>query len=182
MLSIRIQGTPNPRARKYILSEELKAEGKVSYQSTEECEHVPLAHALMSLEHVTQVHFFENVLTLTQDGTCDWALLDDNIQQILEKWVLDHDIFFDESTSSSPVRTHSNPELAKIDAILETTIRPALQMDGGDIELVELEQSVLSIRYMGACGGCPSAMAGTLQAITSVVKSEYNENIQIVVL
>jgi len=36
-------------------------------------------------------------------------------------------------------------------------VRPALRMDGGDVELVAVEGGVVSVRLLGACGGCPMA-------------------------
>jgi Fe-S cluster biogenesis protein NfuA len=44
----------------------------------------------------------------------------------------------------------------KIEKALET-IRPALQADGGDIELVAVEGGVVKVRLRGACGSCPMA-------------------------
>ena len=37
-------------------------------------------------------------------------------------------------------------------------IRPALQADGGDIELVDVQGGVVKVRLKGACGSCPSAL------------------------
>ncbi len=46
---------------------------------------------------------------------------------------------------------------ARVDRVLEA-IRPAIQSDGGDIELVEITgQGVVRIRLHGACVGCPSS-------------------------
>jgi Fe-S cluster biogenesis protein NfuA len=36
-------------------------------------------------------------------------------------------------------------------------VRPALRMDGGDVELVSVDGGVVSVRLLGACGGCPMA-------------------------
>ncbi len=44
----------------------------------------------------------------------------------------------------------------RVKELLEA-IRPALQMDGGDVEFVELKENVVYIRLMGACNGCPMA-------------------------
>jgi len=46
----------------------------------------------------------------------------------------------------------------KVREVIET-IRPMLQADGGDIELVNVDEStgVVSVRLQGACKGCPSA-------------------------
>ena len=38
-------------------------------------------------------------------------------------------------------------------------IRPSLQADGGDIELVDYEDGIVKVRLKGACGSCPSALA-----------------------
>lgn len=35
------------------------------------------------------------------------------------------------------------------------SVRPALQMDGGDVELVNYEDGVVYVKLLGACGGCP---------------------------
>ena len=50
----------------------------------------------------------------------------------------------------------------KIKKIIEERIRPALQMDGGDIDFVGMDGNKVNVRLKGACHGCPSA-AMTLQ-------------------
>ena len=55
-------------------------------------------------------------------------------------------------------------------------IRPFLNDDGGDIELAKLDKDDLYIIYQGACGGCPSAMMGTLDAIQGILRHELNND------
>ncbi|EKD51745.1 MAG: hypothetical protein ACD_62C00187G0002 [uncultured bacterium] len=71
-------------------------------------------------------------------------------------------------------------ELKKIEAILDKKIRPMLQADGGNLEVLSLEGNTLGVRYQGACCGCPHAATGTLMAIESVLKDEYNPDIKVV--
>jgi Fe-S cluster biogenesis protein NfuA len=183
MLKYKIQGTPNPNARKYILSEEVKAKGKVSYKEQSECAHIPLGYYLLGIEGIKQVHFFENVLTLTQDGERNWSELDDRIQTVLFKQMEGHDIFFEESLGKpEPQRKAYAGELRVIDEILDKTIRPSLQLDGGDVHLVELEDNILTISYEGACNECPSSKAGTLAAIEQVLREGYSPDLHIAVL
>lgn len=50
-----------------------------------------------------------------------------------------------------------NPDLpATVREVLEA-IRPAIQADGGDIQAVRFEAGILTLRFLGACVGCPSA-------------------------
>lgn len=53
-------------------------------------------------------------------------------------------------------------------------LRPFLQRDGGDVELVAVEDGIVKVRLMGACGSCPSATitlkAGIEQAVLEEVE------------
>jgi len=49
-------------------------------------------------------------------------------------------------------------------------IRPALQMDGGDIEIVAIEEPNLKVRLVGACHGCPSAIYTLYQGVYGELK------------
>jgi Fe-S cluster biogenesis protein NfuA len=50
-------------------------------------------------------------------------------------------------------------------------IRPALQRDGGDIELVDVEENgVVKVRLTGACGGCPMSQMTLKQGVERIVK------------
>ena len=61
--------------------------------------------------------------------------------------------------------------------ILDKTIRPALQMHGGNLQLLKYENNILIISYQGACGLCPSAAIGTLDAIQNILQEQYNSEI-----
>ena len=55
-------------------------------------------------------------------------------------------------------RDQTTPTLEqRVQAILEDEIRPALQMDGGDVQLVGVEGGEVQLRLRGACAGCPGA-------------------------
>jgi Fe-S cluster biogenesis protein NfuA len=50
-------------------------------------------------------------------------------------------------------------------------IRPALQRDGGDIELVEVEENgIVKVRLTGPCGGCPMSQITLKQGVERIVK------------
>jgi Fe-S cluster biogenesis protein NfuA len=68
----------------------------------------------------------------------------------------------------------------KINEVLDRMIRPALQGDGGDIEVIDYKDNVLTVFFQGACGGCPSSTAGTLSAIEATLREEFNPQIQVV--
>ena len=54
-------------------------------------------------------------------------------------------------------------------------IRPALQADGGDIELVDVVDGVVKVRLTGACGGCPMSQMTLKMGVERVLKQEVPE-------
>lgn len=54
-------------------------------------------------------------------------------------------------------------------------IRPRLQADGGDVELVEIEDGVVKVRLQGACAGCPMSQMTLRNGIEKFLKQEIPE-------
>jgi Fe-S cluster biogenesis protein NfuA len=75
-----------------------------------------------------------------------------------------------------------NAQSTMYDEVLEVLdkLRPFLQRDGGDVELVDVEDGVVKLRLMGACGSCPSSTI-TLKAGIERALFEEIEGIQEVV-
>ncbi len=56
------------------------------------------------------------------------------------------------------------------------TIRPFLQADGGDVELVDVsEDGIVKVRLTGACGGCPMSQMTLSQGIERQLKARIPE-------
>ena len=71
-----------------------------------------------------------------------------------------------------------------IDKTIDEHIRPMLMMDGGDLEIIDIQNSSdghtdVFIRYMGACHGCASASTGTLYAIESTLQEHLHPQIRV---
>jgi len=54
-------------------------------------------------------------------------------------------------------------------------IRPSLQADGGDVELVDVEDGIVKVRLTGACGGCPMSQITLKQGIEQYIKKAIPE-------
>jgi Fe-S cluster biogenesis protein NfuA len=54
-------------------------------------------------------------------------------------------------------------------------IRPALQADGGNIELVDVVDGVVKVRLTGACGGCPMSQMTLKMGVEKVLKQQVPE-------
>ena len=54
-------------------------------------------------------------------------------------------------------------------------IRPGLQADGGDVELVEVKDGVVKVKLTGACGGCPMSQMTLKMGIERQIKKDVPE-------
>lgn len=66
----------------------------------------------------------------------------------------------------------------KVEEVLDQ-IRPALQADGGDVELVDVVDGVVQVRLVGACGGCPMSQITLAQGIERAIKERIPEIVRV---
>ena len=173
--TVDIQPTPNPNALKFVVNTPILNTGNVTFKNAAQAQSVPLAKALFALPGVTEVYFFGSFLTVTQDGTVDWDDLEKQVREVILDKIADHDAeaAVGQPAASAAAAASADPEIDAIESILDETIRPFLQRDGGDVQVVSLQDKTLTIFYKGACGGCPSARFGTLRAIEQVLQERY---------
>tara|TARA_Y100000385_G_C13037868_1_gene613866 strand:- start:889 stop:1443 length:555 start_codon:yes stop_codon:yes gene_type:complete len=178
-MNITVQPTPNPNALKFILTTDVKSEGKTSFKNPHQAKDVPLAAALFDLRGVDQIHFFQNVITVSKFTFEPWDSLEPAITTCIENHIEDHDTNFIDHDPEADRRKNLPPELLKIEQIIDKTIRPGLQGDGGDMQCLSFTNNVLIVKYLGACGTCPSSTTGTLEAIRGILREQYDPNIEV---
>ncbi len=162
-----IEDTPNPNAVKFVLKDRLTWGTAHSFDSAQVATADPLASKLFAIPHVVNVYYMDKWITVTQDGEADWPALVREIAipireaEAAEKPASEDTANFDDD----------EPRLAAIRKLLDEQVRPALVSDGGDLQIVGLDGNLLKIRYFGACGSCPSSLAGTLMAIGNLART-----------
>lgn len=60
-----------------------------------------------------------------------------------------------------------------VQAVLEDMVRPALQSDGGDIELLEVKDQDVYVRLVGACSTCPSSIVTMKMGVERLLMEEF---------
>lgn len=170
-----IEDTPNPNAVKFILREPLTWGITRSYENAGQAKDDALAAALFDIEHVTNVFYVDRWLTVTQDGEADWPELVRKVAEpIRAAPAADAQTAATVAAATTAIAGLSpgdQQRLDKINVLLDEQIRPALQGDGGDLHVIGLDGNQLSVHYQGACGSCPSSIAGTLRGIENLVRS-----------
>ncbi len=179
---IRIQATPNPTAWKFVLDRPVLNDGKATYSTIQEAEHNPMAKSLFEIEGIKQVHYFQNVITVTHQFDYDSEKIQIAACSVIQTRMVIHNPNQTVLEEKKMSRDHLPADVQKIEEILDRTIRPGLQGDGGDIEVLKYEDKKVYVVYQGACGTCPSSTTGTLMAIEGILRDEFDPAVEVIPL
>jgi Fe-S cluster biogenesis protein NfuA len=179
-----IQETPNPNAVKFILREPVSNGVAFQFDSLEKAQGDPLAKSLFEIGNVVSVFYMGNMITTEKEDSADW----DELLPALAVPIRAADSVTGDSSAASgggiggalAAVMSEDPRLLRINEILDEKVRPALAGDGGYLEILELKDHTLKIRYQGACGSCPSSLTGTLMAIEGMLKQEIDPDLEVI--
>lgn len=181
-----IQETPNPNAVKFILKEPVSHGTSHSYKSSEDALDNQFAKSIFDTGNVVSVFYMDKMVTVEKTDDAEWDdILPDLAVPIRAAEAVVTTNGKAKGVAASVggaigVAASDDPKLAQINDLLDERIRPFLASDGGWLEIVELTNTELRIRYEGACGSCPSSLTGTLMAIENMVKEEIDPNLTVV--
>lgn len=74
--------------------------------------------------------------------------------------------------ADSPVSTDLKDRVAQV---LATQVAPALQMDGGGIEVLDVSDGVVQVRVQALCGCCPSTIMGVVMSLEQELRQRIPE-------
>lgn len=180
-----IQETPNPNAVKFILKEPVSHGTSHSFKKREDAAGNKLAESLFEIGNVVSVFYMDKMITVEKTDESEW---DEILPDLAVPIRAAESIQASNGNGNAAAAVggaiaaaaSDDPKLAEIEAILDERIRPYLAGDGGWLEVIELVENTLRIRYEGACGSCPSSLTGTLAAIENMIKEEIDPEIEVI--
>lgn len=179
-MEIKIIPTPNPLSKKFVISQIINQGDKLEINDPKEAQQIPMAAMLMTSWGIKKVALFANTITITIYPDADWDQVEDEAMEVISLKLAGHnpDLKF---TSLVPQKEYSSPEHERIEKVIDEFIRPVMQADGGDIEVLkyEVETKSLYVNFQGACGSCPSALYGTLEGIKSIIQEKVDSEIRV---
>lgn len=176
---IQTEETPNPATLKFLPGRILMAEGTADFKSREEALKSPLALKLFEIAGVRGIFFGSDFITVSKEDTISWAVLKPSILGgIMEHFLTHQPLFYGENSQSSS-QEKDDPIVVQIKEILDTRIRPAVAMDGGDIVFDHFAEGTVYVRMQGACSGCPSSSATLKSGIENMLRHYVPEVLEV---
>ena len=172
---IQTEQTPNPQTLKFLPGKVVMDEGTAFYQNIEEAADSPFARRLFGIEGVEGVFFGSDFITITKNETFEWQVMKPSVLGDIIDHFNSNDKTVEKAISKesekSLAQNEDDSEIVKqIKELLDTRVRPAVAMDGGDIIYNDFEDGIVYLKMQGACSGCPSSTATLKMGIENMLK------------
>lgn len=176
--------TPNPHSVKWVLSETLAEGGEGAHFPEPVGEAVsPLAARLFAVDGVAGVFVAGNFVTVTKREDVEWADLAQGVVDAIKAHVAaDDPTFGPDYVPPSGGEEAGEGVAARVRAILENEVRPAVAQDGGDIIFAGYRDGVVEVYLQGSCAGCPSSTFTLKMGIEERLRQEIPEIQEVVAL
>ena len=169
---IQTDTTPNPASLKFLPGRVVMERGTADFRSVEEANSSLLAQNLFKIEGVEGVFFGSDFISITKSESFDWQILKPSVLGAISVHYESGASIIDkiENTEKNSTVTKDSEIVVQIKELLDTKVRPAVAMDGGDITFGDFKDGIVFLHMKGACSGCPSSTATLKAGIENMLK------------
>ena len=183
--------TPNPESLKFVCNKMLFT-GIAEFKDRDLAEKwSPLAAKLYEEDYVQSVYISNNFVTITKKSNRDWQEIMIPAKDLL-KSLIENDtvvvnegfeayLFDQEAASADGNFDEKDAELVKrIKDMIQMYVKPAVEMDGGNIEFKSYRDGIVTVTMQGSCSGCPSSTVTLKAGIEGLLKRMVPEVTEVV--
>ena len=174
--------TPNPESLKFVTNRMLYR-GTADFREEDLArEWSPLGTALFDLPYVKGVYISNNFVTVTKEFNYAWEDIMLKLKEFIKAYVQEDKLIikdgFTEAMDAIEAERGASYEYSEDDAeivtkikeLIDTYVKPAVEMDGGNIEFKHFKEGVVTVILQGSCSGCPSSTVTLKSGIEGMLK------------
>lgn len=163
---INIVDTPNPESKKFVFDFDIVDFGSKEIKSLNEAKGIQFAERIWKTGFSELIYIDKNFITVKKLQNINW----DNIKQDILN-ILSEEINLNFKKLSFKKENNFQDEISqRIEEVLKEKIRPAVAMDGGDIQLKSYKNGIAEVMLKGSCAGCPSSVVTLKQGVERMIK------------
>jgi Fe-S cluster biogenesis protein NfuA len=184
--------TPNPETLKFVTNRMLY-KGTADFKEPDTAQKwSPIASSLFDHPYVKGVYVCNNFVTITKEFNYAWEDITLRLKEFIKQYITDEKTIitegYEEAMKAEEAEKMANTEFAcedseliiKIKELIDTYVKPAVEMDGGNIEFKSFNQGVVSVVLQGSCSGCPSSTVTLKSGIEGMLKRMVPEVTEVV--
>ena len=174
--------TPNPESLKFVTNRMLYR-GTADFREEELAkEWSPLATELFAFPYVKGVYICNNFVTITKEMTFSWNDLSLKLKEWLKAYIEEDKTVMKEGFAEAMEKleaekgagyeySEEDTEIVKkIKELIAKYVKPAVEMDGGNIEFKAYDKGIVTVTLQGSCSGCPSSTVTLKSGIEGMLK------------
>jgi Fe-S cluster biogenesis protein NfuA len=174
---VQIERTPNPESIKFVCPKVLTNQ-TLDFPNIQDSVNSPLVYELFRFSFVKSVFIASNFITITKSEGVNW----EEIIPILQEYIsgaLESGLEISKEENNIPKDYEGTEVEKKIQEILDTYIKPAVEQDGGAIHFDSFHEGVVKVILKGSCSGCPSSTLTLKAGIENLLKRMVPEVLQV---
>jgi Fe-S cluster biogenesis protein NfuA len=149
----------------------LMGTGNAEFNSAEESNSSPLAKRLFLIDGIQSVFLGSDFIAVTKTEAIEWFSLKPAILAgIMEHYASGLPVIESINETISSTDEADSETVQQIKHLIDTRVRPAVAMDGGDIIFSSYDDGVVTLQMRGACQGCPSSAATLKMGIENMLR------------
>ena len=184
--------TPNPESLKFVTNKMIY-KGTADFRERELADiWSPLAQSLFDFPYVKGVYVCNNFVTVTKEFNFSWEDIMLKLKEYIKDYISEDKEVIKQGFAEEIQRledekgvgyqyTGEEVELVKkIKDLIDTYVKPAVEMDGGNIEFKSFDTGVVTVVLQGSCSGCPSSTVTLKAGIEGMLKRMVPEVTEVV--
>ena len=174
--------TPNPESLNFV-SHRMLYRGTADFREEELArEWSPLGAELFALPYVKGVYISNNFVTVTKEMNYAWEDIMLKLKDFIKKYVEEEKTILNEGFGEAMAALEAERGVGyqyseedgevvkKVRDLIDTYVKPAVEMDGGNIEFKSYDKGTVCVILQGSCSGCPSSTITLKAGIEGMLK------------
>lgn len=174
--------TPNPESLKFVTNRMLYRGTADFREEVLAKDWSPLATELFALPYVKGVYISNNFVTVTKEVNYGWEDIMLKLKDFIKKYVEEEKTILLDGFAEAMLKleaergvsyeySEEDGEIVKrVKDLIDTYVKPAVEMDGGNIEFKSYDKGIVSVILQGSCSGCPSSTITLKAGIEGMLK------------
>ena len=184
--------TPNPESLKFVTNRMLYKGTADFREEALAREWSPIGAALFDQPYVKGVYVCNNFVTVTKEFNYAWEDIMLKLKEFIKAYIEEDGAIIKDGFAEAMAKLeaergasyeYSEDEaeiVSKIKELIETYVKPAVEMDGGNIEFKAFDKGIVTVILQGSCSGCPSSTVTLKSGIEGMLKRMVPEVTEVV--
>jgi len=189
LYSIYAESTPNPKVMKFVCNKILTTQS-IQIKSKNNNHEIELINKLFDFPFVEEIYVNSNFISITKTDNIEWESIAIQLRSFISDFLNNNDFSIktvNQNNNKSikkektlDVKKESSDIENQIKSILNQYIRPAVELDGGEISLASYKDNIVKVELKGACNGCPSSTVTLKNGIENLLRQKINPDIEVI--